>query len=84
VILKNHFNPKRIIPIASNHHFTLERYQAYQCRTGYPKFINAIVSAKPAEVKDLRDFIVESAIKSSKKGRRTLGYTVKALRTRHR
>jgi hypothetical protein len=67
VILKNHFNPKRIIPIASNHHFTLERYQAYQCRTGYPKFINAIVSAKPAEVKDLRDFIVESAIKSSKK-----------------
>lgn len=67
VIAQNHFNPKNILPIATNHHFTLERYQAYLCRTGYPKFINAITSAKPKEVKDLKAFIVESAIKSSKK-----------------
>lgn len=67
VIVQNCFNPKKIIPIATNHHFTLERYQAYQCRVGNPKYVNALTSAKPVEPKDLKAFIVESAIKSSKR-----------------
>ncbi len=67
VIVQKQFNPKKIIPIVQNHHFTLERYQAYQCRVGNPKYVNILTSAKPIEPKDLKAFIVESAIKSSKK-----------------
>lgn len=67
VIAQKHFNPKKILPIAQNHHFTLERYQAYHCRVGDPKYVNVLTSAKPVEPKDLKTFIVESAIKSSKK-----------------
>lgn len=67
VILENLFDTKKIIQIASNHHFTLERYQGYQYRIGNPKFIMAVTLAEPIQVNDAKSLIEDAIMKSYKK-----------------
>jgi hypothetical protein len=64
LILDYLFNTNKLIVVASNHHFALEGYQGYNILIGYPPFVNAITSAKPMEVEDLKNFSREAAIKS--------------------
>ncbi len=70
MIVKYLFDINYLILIASNHHFTLEGYQGYSLETGYPPFVSAITMADPIEVKDLRNFAREAALKSKKEAPR--------------
>lgn len=67
VILENLFNTEKIIQIVSNHHFTLERYQGYQYRTGNPAFTEVSISAEPVQVTDINALIEGAIMKSYKK-----------------
>lgn len=67
VILENLFDSKKIVQIASNHHFTLERYQAYQYRAGKPKFVRAVTLAEPIQVNNVKSLIEDAIMKSYKK-----------------
>lgn len=67
VILENLFDTRKIVQIASNHHFTLERYQGYQCRIGNPSFVKVLTSAEPIVINGIEELINEAIMKSYKK-----------------